>query len=328
MKENKKKFDIAVIIEDLRFPIYSIDTNYILELKKTLSKINNYQFHVYDDHSLLLKRLLENPPQFVFNLCDEGYKNNDSFTSHIPRYLELLNIPYSGPGPICLDIASDKSLVRALAFQMDIPVPKEIFIDHRDIDMISLPTWGYPVIVKPNYADGSVGITKNALINSESQLKDYILFFKENYPNNEFLIQEYLSGPEYTVGVMGNIPNLQILPILEIDYSSYPFSVPILYDEVKRKGVKYWKKANLTCAVQKQLEQYITKLFKYLHCFDFARFDFRTSSNGQIHLLEVNAFPAWGPGDDMYYMAALEGLSYSDFLKKLLNTGLKRYAFF
>jgi hypothetical protein len=87
-------------------------------------------------HDTLLSELtkLKGKIDYVFNLCDEGYYNDARNELHISALLDVLKIPYTGAGPQCLAFCYDKSLVRGIAKEMDIPVPEAIFIKPGDDD--------------------------------------------------------------------------------------------------------------------------------------------------------------------------------------------------
>lgn len=76
----------------------------------------NYEFAFLNDHCQLLDRVLHDPPEFVLNLCDTGFRNIATLELHIPALLELLDIPYSGATPACIALCYDKRLVRLAAF--------------------------------------------------------------------------------------------------------------------------------------------------------------------------------------------------------------------
>ncbi len=105
------------------------DLNTIDKLKEALEKLPGFEFTYLDRHSTLLQNLISHPPHCVLNLCDEGYKNDARMELHVPSILEMLDIPYTGAGPAALAACYNKSWVSAVAREMDILVPEEIWID-------------------------------------------------------------------------------------------------------------------------------------------------------------------------------------------------------
>jgi D-alanine-D-alanine ligase len=201
------------------------DFETITRLKEALSELSDYQFSYFDNHTSLISRLRSDLPRFVLNFCDEGF-NNDAFKElHIPSILEILGIPYSGAGPACLGLCYNKFVVRAIAASMDIPVPMETYFNPDD-SSATLPSV-FPAIVKPNFGDSSIGITQDAVVYSSDKLIKYLTNIRETLPGRSVLIEEFLSGPEYSISIIGN-PGLSynILPPLEVDYSSLEPGLP------------------------------------------------------------------------------------------------------
>ncbi|MBF8262792.1 MAG: ddlA1 [Parachlamydiales bacterium] len=328
---------IAVLLGDPRLPdrvkrggnFNQEDFETVQRMKDALGKLKKFQFETIDDHRTLFKRLLDNPPDFVFNLCDEGFYNNAFHELHVPALLELLNIPYSGAGPACLGLCYNKSQVRAIADALDIPVPLESYIDPSE-QGARLPSI-FPALLKPNCGDSSLGITQQAVVYNAEELMAQIDRLRILVPGIPILVQEFLQGPEYTVGLIGNPNRFEVLPILEVDYSSLPEDLPkiLSYESKWEPSSLYWsdlryKRANLDEEARRSLIDYSEILFERLECRDFARFDFRADSQGTIKLLEANPNPGWCWDGKMNLMAGMRELDYSEFIGLVLNAAFER----
>lgn len=307
----------------------SEDLKTIEKLKESLSSLPGFHFTYFDNHKALIKFFLKSPPSLVFNLCDEGFNNRATQELHICALLEMLNIPYTGAGPGCLAICYDKSLTRAIAQSLEIPVPDEIWIDPSS-SSAAIPN-SFPVILKPSSGDSSVGITQHAVVNNAEQLVNYYDWLKSLLPNTPILIQEFLSGDEYSVGIIGNPSNFETLPILEVDYSHLAKGLPHLlsYESKWIPDSEYWnqiryKPAQLTEEDHRTLTDHSIQLFEHLGCRDYARFDFRKDSYGTIKLLEVNPNPGWCWDGKLNYMADYAGINYSELLNKILASAMER----
>jgi D-alanine-D-alanine ligase len=311
-----------------RFNEEDMDT--IQKLKDALSELGEYKFSYHMNHASLLSVLQAAPPSFVFNLCDEGL-NNDAFLElHVPAILEALAIPYTGAGPGCLAICYNKSLVRAMAPDLEIPVPLETYFNPDD-QAATLPA-AFPALVKPNFGDSSIGITKDAVVNSPKELLDYMGTIRETWPGRPVLIQEFLTGPEYTVGIIGN-PGIsyETLPLLEVDYSHLDASLPPIlgYESKWLPESPYWtqikyRKATCGMELKRRLFDYSVLLFDRLECRDYARFDFRADAAGQVKLLEVNPNPGWCWDGKFNLMAGLAGKTYAEMLGAILRAAQER----
>ena len=188
------------------------DFETIQKLKDALNELPGYKYKYISNHVNLMNELRDNPPQFVFNLCDEGYMNDPFMELHVPAMMEMLGIPYTGAGPASLGLCYNKALVNGIAQTLDIPVPLETFFNPDD-QSATLPSV-LPALVKPNTGDSSMGITQKAVVYSAEELIAYIDDLRALLPGRALLIQEYLTGPEYSVGIIGN-PGLtsHVLPV-------------------------------------------------------------------------------------------------------------------
>ena len=308
------------------------DFETINRLKEALSELSDYRFSYFDSHASLISRLRNDLPRFVLNFCDEGF-NNDAFKElHIPSVLEMLGIPYSGAGPACLGLCYNKSIVRAIAASLDIPVPMETYFNPDDTSA-TLPSV-FPAIVKPNFGDSSLGITQNAVVYSSGELVKYLTEVRETLPGRSVLIQEFLSGPEYSISIIGN-PGLsyRILAPLEVDYSSLQPGLPHIlgYESKWIPASPYWTQisyheADIADDIRVKLFDYSNLLFERCGCRDYARFDYRTDGDGETKLLEVNPNPGWCWDGKLNYMAGFEGLRYADLLRMIIEAAQERIA--
>jgi len=308
------------------------DLNTIERMKQALAELDGYTFAYLSNHASLMASLRNHPPQFVVNLCDEGF-NNDAFLElHVPALLDMLGIPYSGAGPACLGLCYNKAIVRAIASSLDIPVPLETFFSPGD-QAATLPSV-FPALLKPNFGDSSIGITKDAVVHSPEDLLGYLEMLREDFPGCPLLVQEFLPGTEYSVGIIGN-PGLSyhILPPLEVDYSELDPDLPQIlgYESKWLPDSAYWtqvkyREAEIDEETRRKLFDYSNLLFERTACRDYARFDFRADARGRIKLLEVNPNPGWCWDGKFNFMAGFEGLRYADMLRMVLEAAQERIA--
>jgi len=332
--------DVTVVLGDPRLPdpvkregrFNNEDFETIQRLKSALGEIPGYRFQFLDNHASMLADLRANRPQFVLNLCDEGF-NNDAFMElHVPALLEMLDIPYSGAGPGCLSLCYNKALVRAIAASLDVPVPLETYFSSDD-QAATIPSV-FPALIKPNYGDSSIGITQEAVVYTWEQAINYLTRLREQMPGRPILIQEFLTGAEYSVGIIGNPGSApRALPPLEVDYSRLDRDLPQLlaYESKWIPDSPYWsqinyREAHLDEDTRRRLVDYSNILFERLGCRDYARFDFRADAEGEIKLLEVNPNPGWCWDGKLNMMATFAGLRYSDMIKLIIEAAQERVA--
>ncbi len=330
--------NVTVLLGDPRLPdsvkkngvFNAEDIVTINRLKTGLGKLDGYRFDFVDNHIDMLETLRNLNADLVFNLCDEGYNNDALKELHVPAMLETLDIAYTGAGPLALGVCYDKSLVRAVAAGMDIPVPMETFYNPSD-GSATLPSV-FPALLKPALGDSSIGITEKAVVRSAEELVEYLRFLREELPERAVLVQEFLSGAEFSVGLVGNPgAELEALPILEVDYSDLDPDLPRIlgYESKWLPDSPYWsqikyRQAELDSEQVRRLIEMSCALFERLGCRDYARFDFRADGEGVIKLLEVNPNPGWCWDGKLNLMAEFAGWDYHELMQMILDAACDR----
>jgi len=290
------------------------------------------RFRYLDDHGTLLADLAARPPAFVLNFCDTGFRNRAELELHVPALLELLGVPYSGAPPECLALCYDKAAVRGVAAGLGVPVPEERFLRPGEPPEAALPE-RFPVLIKPNRGDGSVGITQKAVVRSEAEALDYLAWLRRSDPGREILVQEYLEGKEYGIGLIGNPGRFTVLPPMEVDFGNLPEDLPpiLSYESKADPDSPYYTKigyreAQLDPEILAAMVGWSERLFTRLGCRDYARFDFRASADGHPRLLEVNPNPAWCWDGKMAFMAGFARIAYPEMLGMILEAAEGRRA--
>jgi len=315
------------------FSIFDDDDLYTIDqLKSALRELDGCHFQYLDNHDTLIQDLVKGKGKIdlIFNLCDEGHDNDARKELHIPGLIELLGLPYTGSGPQCLAFCYDKSLVRGIAKEIGIPVPKAFFIKPED-SAFEIP-FAFPVIVKPNFGDSSFGITQRSVANNIEALSNAISEIREKFGYDKpILIEEFLTGKDLSVGIIGNPPeDYTVLPIIEEDYSVLPEGLPRIcgYEAKWLPDSPYWKiksmEAELPEKTKRLIIEWCLKLFERLECRDYSRFDWRLDAKEHPRLLEVNPNPGWCWDGHLAKMAKIAGMSYSEMLGAILNAAEKR----
>lgn len=330
--------EVTVILGDPRLPdamkrtgrFEAEDFEAFARMKRALAELPEYRFRYLEDHSALLDALRAQPPRFVLNFCDTGFRNVAAHELHIPAMLELLGIPYSGATPACMALCYDKGLVRAAAAALGIPVPAEAYLI---ADADALPAGvRFPALIKPSCGDGSIGIRRESVVRDAGAAWSYVERLRRELPGRDLLIQEFLPGAEYSVGLIGNPgTGFEALPVLEVDYSGLDAMLPRLlaYESKADPESAYWsdikyREARLDAAARARLAQYSECLFARFGCRDYARFDFRADVDGEIKLLEVNPNAAWCWDGKLNMMAGFTGYDYPAFLRLILEAAITR----
>ncbi len=340
LKEPELK-TVAVVMGDPSKPdnmkpgaIFDEDDFYTIdELKKALNELKGYRFIYLNNHDTLISDLMKLKPKidFVFNLCDEGFNNEPTKELHVPALLEMLNIPYTGSNPQCLAYCYDKSLIRGIAKEMGIPVPKGVLVMPGE-SVLELP-FNFPAIVKPNFGDSSFGITRRSVVYTTDELIKTLSEIRDKFGYDKpVLIEEFLTGSDLSLGIIGNLSgNYQVLPIIEEDYSKLPEGLPRIcgYEAKWLPDSPYWNNTSKPAQLDEETERVIIessiKLWERLNVNDYCRFDWRLNSEGKPKLLEVNPNPGWCWDGHLAKMAKIAGISYSRMLNMILEAARERF---
>jgi len=331
--------DVALLAGDPRLPYeYGVDGRFgedeqeaVARARDALAGLTGLRVRVLDDHERLIDSLRAEPPQLAVNFCDTGYRNRLALEPNVPGLLELLDIPYTGSGPACMGICADKALVRQLALNHGIPVPNEMLVD-LTADPLPLPEL-YPALIKPNDGCGSQGVTPDSVVHDAAAADAWLRQLAAEPAHGRALIQDFLTGPEYTVGVVGNPEQgLEVLPILEVDYSRLPTDLPpiLSYGSKVDPESPYWqalrfREAELPEAVRAQMVDQAVWLFGRLGFRDYARIDFRAGADGVPRLLDANFNPTWSWDGKLAMMAGWAGWDYAGLLARIVAAARARH---
>jgi len=334
-----RTLDVALLAGDPRLPYdYGVDGRFSDEERaaveaahQALETLPGIAVRLLDDHSSLIDQLRATPPDLAVNFCDAGYYNRLSNEPNIPALLELLDIPYTGATPGAMAICADKALVRHVALAHGIPVPNERLVD-LTADPLDVPDL-YPAIIKPNNGCGSIGITPDCVVHDAGSAVAYLQRLAGELDEPRALIQDFLTGAEYTLGVIGNPKSgYTVLPALEIDYSALdPELPPILsYGSKVDPDSAYWqalrfRPAELAPEVEARMVEQATFLCQRLGLRDYARVDFRAGADGLPRVIDPNFNPTWSADGKLAMMAGWAGYSYADLLGLITNAARARY---
>ncbi|MBN1391165.1 MAG: ATP-grasp domain-containing protein, partial [Candidatus Thermoplasmatota archaeon] len=292
---------------------------------------NGYEVKLLEADVDFFEKLKGSDADFVFNIA-EGIQG-ESRESHIPSVLEMLNIPYSGSGVLTQAITLNKSRKKEILNYYDIPTPR--FQLFRNVNQKLDPTLRFPMIVKPDAEGSSVGITNESLVSDTESLRKQVGKILKEY-NQNALVEEYLSGREFTVSLIGN-GKPHILPIIEVDFSHLPsnihhfdsYEAKWIYDDPEKKMDAIIVPAHLKPRLKANIEKVARKTFNTLGIVDMCRIDIRLDNNEVPHVLDVNALPGLMPdpksNSRFTRSAYAAGMTYEEIIMTIFKAALKRY---
>src|SRR3954468_23543735 len=271
----------------------------------------------------LPRQLMQQPVDLVFNIA-EGVAGRNREAA-VPALCELMGIPYTGSDAATLSIALDKALSKRVLLQHEI-LTAEFQVMETGRERLS-PKLKFPLIVKPNQEGSSKGVSASAsVVDDEEGLRAIVKELIERY-RQPALIEAYIPGREFTVGLLGD-RRPRVLPPMEILFKDKT-NLRRVYDfQIKQeweKHVAYQCPADLTPAELKSVERVARDTFEALDCRDVARVDLRMTAKGEIYVIEVNPLPGLTPGySDLCLIATAAGIDYRTLIGEILAGGLKR----
>ncbi|MGQ9509778.1 MAG: D-alanine--D-alanine ligase family protein [Thermodesulfobacteriota bacterium] len=273
----------------------------------------------------IIDRLRAFPVDIVFNIAEGmGGRNREAY---IPALLEFFNIPYTGSDPLTLSLTLDKSMAKKVVLSEGIPTPR--FKKVQALEDIQFLDLHYPLFVKLCYEGSSKGVRLDSKIMDPISLKEKVKWLLETY-GPPILVEEFVSGPEFTVGILGNNPP-SILGVMQIEIKgSSPYEA-VYSLEIKRdweERVRYLCPPPISLSLLKRIEEVALKAYQALECRDVSRVDLRVGEDGIPYFLEINPLPGLSPiYGDLPIMAKHMGWEYPQLIRAIFHHALKRYGF-
>lgn len=288
----------------------------------------------------LIDRLREDRPDICFNLSEGIY--GDAREAQVPALLEILRIPYTASRILTNAVALDKTLTKRVWQNFGLPTAAfQEFIHGNEPVSCELQ---YPLFVKPAREGTGMGMDEHSIVYNEAELRDRVQWVIDAY-KQPALVEEYLSGREFTIGVMGRPEAAQYsihpelyepngfhrFPVLEID-NSISVTPGVYGNEAKMLHVGecgvpgFICPADVTPELADMLHTLAVRAHEALGALDVSRVDIRMDANGCPRLLEINTLPGLTPGfSDLCVISKAEGLSYRDLVLEILYLGASRY---
>ncbi|MEN6521965.1 MAG: D-alanine--D-alanine ligase [Armatimonadota bacterium] len=233
--------------------------------------------------------------------------------------LELLGIPYTGSGVLASALAMDKIMSKRVLMAAGVPAPVSIdFTRKADLADICLKDavapLGYPVIVKPSRQGSTIGMRK---VESGNELESAV---EEAFRyDSHVLIEQFVSGTEITVGVLGN-DEPEALPIIEIVPAKGFYDYEAKYTPGATEEIV---PARIPGQAAEKARKLALASHKALGCCGMSRVDMIVKPDGEIVVLEVNTIPGMTPTSLLPTAAKAAGIEFPDLLDKLIQLALE-----
>ena len=232
----------------------------------------------------------------------------------IQAAFDLFGIRYTGTGYLGSALAMNKGMAKQLFLENGIPTPRGTSLK-RGEDAAKIETCGihFPCVVKPCSGGSSIGVS---IVHDKAEYEQAL---KEAFRwENELVIEEYVKGREFSVGVI----DFQALPIIEIA------PVEGFYDyknKYKAGSTVETCPAELSEQITKEMQGYAEKVAEVLGLNTYSRTDFLLDAEDHIFCLEANTLPGMTPTSLLPREAKVTGVDFNQLCEKLIESSMRKY---
>jgi D-alanine-D-alanine ligase len=248
----------------------------------------------------------------------------------------MLQIPYTGSDPLTLATCLDKARTKEILSYYKIPNAKfSVVYNLTQLKELAEQHNEFPLIVKPVSEGSSKGIFSSSFVKNQKALLSEAERILKEY-NQPALIEEFLFGREFTVALIGNGDETEILPVVEINFGEFPEDfIPIysyeakwILDTKENPLDVFTCPAEISSDLEHQIKSAALSAYKILRCRDWSRIDVRLDKNGVPNIIELNPLPGILPNPEenscFPKAARAAGLNYKDMINKVLFAAAKR----
>lgn len=258
----------------------------------------------------------------VFNIC-EGL-HGTARESQVPAILDVYEIPYTFSDPLVTAVCLDKNLTKVLIRHAGLPTPRFVLVrELRDVEGLDLQ---FPLFTKPVAEGTGKGVTAASKVEDAAQLRENCRQLLERL-RQPVLVEEFLAGREFTVGLLGTGSDAEVLGTLEI----------LLRDGAERDVYSYHNKEQCEQLVDyplvrasedpvvREAEGIALAAWKALGCRDAGRIDLRCDAAGRPQFLEVNPLAGIHPQhSDLPMLCTALGIGYDQLIGRIVDSAALR----
>src|SRR6056297_910531 len=289
-------------------------------IESTLEELGFTTERVGSVYSLINQLAAGKKFHMVFNIAEGMYGIGRE--AQVPAILDAYRIPYTFSDPCVLALTLNKYMTKRVIRDMGLSTPDFTLVTSADDSMdISLQ---YPLFCKP-YSEGTgKGITASSLVHNHNQLIDVCRNLLTTF-HQPVLVERYLPGREFTVGITGTGSDAVVIGAMEIllldsaESNAYTYSNKKLYTE----RVRYRRVNDITALRAADLA---LAAWRGLGCNDGGRIDLRCDENGDPAFIEVNTLAGLHPHhSDLPIICGQNGISYKELIAMIMRSAIKRY---
>jgi D-alanine-D-alanine ligase len=252
----------------------------------------------------------------VFNIAEGLY--GDGRESVVPAVLDQYKIPYVFSGPVIMGLSLNKHLAKLVVAASGVPVsPGCLITELKDLEKCNLK---FPLFVKPVSEGTGKGITEKSLVRSSAELLKMVTWILAEF-RQPALVEEYLPGREFTVGLVGYGDDAVAIGGMEVmTVDNLPYSV-----EVKENYQNYCTYKPLDADIIDECKSVALGAWKALDAVDAGRVDLKADRDGKICFIEANPLAGLNPiHSDLPILSRMYGIEYQTLLEMIMKSATKR----
>lgn len=255
----------------------------------------------------------------IFNIAEGAYGLGRE--AQIPGLLEAYRIPYTFSDPVTLCLALHKGYAKQVVRARGIRTADFFIIaDQDDVDSCDL---SFPAFVKPVAEGTGKGISHRSVVTNRNELREVCSALLNLY-KQPLLVETYLSGREFTVGILGTGKSARPLGVMEISFVK-PERAQIYSYEVKKHYQEFVSYRLVSDQEAMAAQELAIAAWQALGCRDAGRVDVRSDEKGIPHFLEVNPLAGLHPvHSDLPILCRLAGIEYTDLIGMIVEEAVKR----
>ncbi len=255
----------------------------------------------------------------VFNICEGMYGIGRE--AQVPAILDAYKIPYVFSDPLVLALTLHKGHTKRVVRDFGIPTADfEVVNTLSDVEKVNLP---YPLFVKPVAEGTGKGIDSKSIVDSPLKLVDICEELLNRF-NQPVLVETYLSGREFTVGIIGTGEKARVIGVMEIvvtEKAAEPV-YSLLTKETWHGTVDYPMATGHDYEI---CAETALKAWRALDCRDGGRIDLKMDENGIPNFIEVNPLAGLNPDhSDLPMLASKNGISFKQLIGTIMDSALER----
>jgi D-alanine-D-alanine ligase len=303
-EEEVAEFDLAETIE---------------ALEQTLQGLGYKTDRIGNIKSLNLRLASGDRWDIVFNIAEGLYGFGRE--AQVPALLDAYGIPYTFSDAMVLSLTLHKGFTKRVIRDLGLPTPDFVVVESEaDIKKVDLP---FPLFVKPVGEGTGKGVTAASKITAVDQLRGMCSYLLSTF-KQPVLVETFLPGREFTVGIVGTGPQAKALGVMEI----------ILKSGAERDVYSYRNKETCEQTVEYRLvedavagmaKETALAAWRGLGCRDAGRVDLRADARGVPNFMEVNPLAGMHPQhSDLPILCNLAGITYRELIHSIMKSALSR----